>query len=265
MYNLIQADLFKLRKSISIKILFVITTVSAVAMTLIAYMIPQGKIDSSMTGIGFMFSDVNVISILGGVIAGIIICADFDNKIIHDAIAQGCSRGTVIASKAIVLCCTLAFILLPYAIVTGIGFSTGHKFSMGSVAIGFLHILTTDGATAISASGICKLFIVMLTLIIVYAAQLSICIPLAIVLKKPVLVVPIYYGISLLSAQLMRLKGKSIVFDGIFDCTPFGGNYEFATLKTGAGDIFKAIAVSLFFIAVMLVITYLGFRKSEIK
>jgi len=43
MYNLIRADLFKLRKSMTIKILFGITTVSAVVMAVMAYLIPQGK------------------------------------------------------------------------------------------------------------------------------------------------------------------------------------------------------------------------------
>lgn len=249
----------------AIKIIFGITTVSAVAMAVMAYLIPQGNIDASMTGIGFMFSDINMISILGAVIAGIFICGDFDNKIIHDAIANGSSRGTVIASKAIVFCGALAFILLPYAIVTGIALSTGSKFSMGSVAVGFLHILTSEAGTAFSASEIWKLLAIMLTLIIVYMAQLSICVPIALVLKKPVFVVAIYYGFSILCAQLMGLRDSSPLFDRIFACTPYGGNYTFMTLNTGTADIFKAISVSLIFIIVMLAVTYSAFRKSEIK
>ncbi len=65
MYNLILADLFKLRKSMAIKILFAITTASAVAMAVMAYLIPQGKISASMSGIGFMFSDADIMSIRG--------------------------------------------------------------------------------------------------------------------------------------------------------------------------------------------------------
>ncbi len=265
MLNLIQADLFKLRKSKAIYILLGITTLSAIAMAVMAYLIPQGKIEASMTGIGFMFSDINMISILGGVIAGVYICGDFDNKTIHDAIANGCSRGTVIVSKAAIFGFAVAFILLPYAIITGIALSTGSEFNMGSVAVGFLRILTSENTTAFSASDICKLLAVMLTLMIVYVAQLSICIPLAFMLKKPVLVVPIYYGFSILSAQLMRLSDSSPVFDRIFSCTPYGGNYAFVTMDTGTGDLVKAIVVSLVFIIVMLAVTYSAFRKSEIK
>ena len=102
MLNLIRADLFKMCKSSVMKILFGITTLCAGAMTVIAYFITQRKMDPGMTGIGFLFSDINIISILGAVIAGVFICGDFDNKTIHDAIACGCSRRTIIDRKSVV-------------------------------------------------------------------------------------------------------------------------------------------------------------------
>ena len=265
MYNLISADLFKLRKSMAIKILFGITTISSIIMAVIAYLIPQGNIDASMTGIGFLFSDIDVISILGAVLAGVFICGDFDDKTIHDAIANGYSRETVIVSKAVVFCCAVAFLLIPYAIIICISLSTGSKFDMGKVSVGFLHILTSEAGITFSTPEIWKFLAVMLTLMIIYAAQLSVCVPLAFTLKKPVLVVPIYYGFTIFCAQLVGLRGKSALFDGIFACTPFGGNYTFITLDSGLGDILKSIFVSLIFIIVMLVVTYSSFRKSEIK
>lgn len=249
----------------AIKILFGITTVSAVVMVGMAYLIPQGKIDASMVGVGFLFSDVDIISILGAVLAGVFICGDFDNKTIHCAIANGCSRATVIVSKAIVFCYAIAFILLPYAIATGIALSTGYKFSMGALSVGFLHLLTAEVGTVFSVSEIWKLLAVMLTLMIVYASQLSVCILLAFVVKKPVLVVAIYYGLTIFCAQLLGLRGSSSMFGRIFACTPFGGNYTFVTLNSGNGDIFNAIFVSLIFIIVMLAVTYCAFRKTEIK
>lgn len=265
MYNLFLADLFKLRKSMAIKVLFGITAVSAMVMTLMAYLIPQGKVDANMTGIGFLFSDINIISILGAVIACVFISGDFDNKTIHDAVANGHSRGAIIISKATVSFCALAIILLPYAIITGIALSTGSGFSMGSVALGFLHILTTEGGTVFSVSELWKLSAVMLTLVIVYAAQLSITVPLALVLKKPVLVIVIYYGFTLLCAQVAGLGESSTVLNRIFAGTPYGSEYTLVTLDTGTGDIFQAISVSLIFIVVMLAVAYSTFRRAEIK
>ncbi|MDP4147717.1 MAG: ABC transporter permease, partial [Bacillota bacterium] len=203
--------------------------------------------------------------ILGGVIAGIFICGDFDNKIIHDAIANGCSRSVVIVSKAVVFFCSIVFILIPYAIITGIALGTGSKFNMGSVAMGFLHVITSDGGKTFSAGDIGKLLLVMLTLIIVYAAQLSICILIAILSKKSVVVIAAYYAISIISGQLRALKNSSKGFDHIFACTPFGGNYGLLTLNSGLEDISKAILVSLIFIVVIIAVTNFAFRKSEIK
>lgn len=265
MLNIIQADLFKIFKSWTIKILFGITTLCSTIMVLIAYSIPQGKIDSGMTGIGFMFSDVNMISILGAVTAGIFICSDFDNKTIHETIACGGSRSSIIAGKSIVFFCAIGFILLPYAIATGIALSTGSRFSMGSLGVGFLNLLALESGVSFQVSELFKLLIVMLTLGIVYAAQLSICVLLAIVFKKPVFVVAVYYVFQILCAQLTGLKDSSQVFNTIFSCTPYGGNYSFLTTDSSTGDIIKAITVSLIFIMAILSVTYSIFRKSEIK
>lgn len=263
MFNLIRADLFKMYKSQAIKILFGITTLCALAMTVMAYLIPKGLINSEITGIGFMISDISMISILGAVISGIFICGDFDNKTINDAISCGKSRIDIIVSKSIVLFCGITFILLPYAIITGIALSTRYELSMGSVGIGFLNIQSLNSGNTYQLLDYLKLLIITVSLMIVYAAQLSICVPLAFVLKKPVLVVAIFYGLSILCGQLSGLS--SSVFKRIYAFTPFGGHYMFLSMDSKSVDISNAICVSLIFIIVMLTITYTVFRKSEIK
>ncbi|ADL50192.1 ABC transporter permease [Clostridium cellulovorans] len=265
MYNLILADLFKIRKSMTIKVIFAITTISAVAMVMMAYLIQQGSISTSMAGIGFMFSDINVMSILGAVMAGVFICGDFDNKIIHESIANGNSRGTVIVVKIITFLCSIVVILIPYIVATVIAFGTGYKFSMGSVSIGFLNLLTVETGKVLSAVEMWKLLVVMLTLLLVYLAQMSLCIPLALALKKPVFVVAIYYGATILFAQLVGVKNFSLVIYNIFSCTPYGGKHSMVVLNTGTGEIFKTISISLLFISTMFFISYFTFRKSEIK
>lgn len=234
-------------------------------MTVIAYLIPQGKIDQNLISIGFMFSDVNIISIVGAVIAGVYICGDFENKTIQDAVANGISRGTVIVSKAIVFSLGVFFILLPYVIITIFALSSGAAFSMGALAVGLLNILTTEAGVTLTAFGTMKLVGIMFLIVLVYTAQLSICIPLALMLKKPVLVVPIYYGLSILFAQLSKALASSTVMDRLFSITPFGGKHMFLTLQAGAGDILKTLFVSLFFILFMIVLAYSGFRRAEIK
>jgi ABC-2 type transport system permease protein len=264
MYNLIFADLFKLRKSIAIKILFGITTISAVAMAVIAYLIPQGKLDSSMSGIGFLFSDVNIMTILGGVVAGIFICGDFDNKTINQAVASGYGRSTLLISKMFVFFFAIVLLLIPYIIVTGIAISIGYKFNMG-VGLCFLNLLTQEAGKTFSVLEIWKLLVIMITLILVYLAQLSICVPLSFALKKPVLVVSICYGIQILYPQLIGIGSIYPVIHDVLNYFPYGEPFIFLTLITKSGDILRTAFLSVIFIILMISITSFVFRKSEIK
>ncbi|WDV46392.1 ABC transporter permease [Clostridiaceae bacterium M8S5] len=261
MYNLIKADLYKLRKTKAMKIMFGITTLSAVLMAWCAYLMPQGKIDQSLSGVVFMFSDINIMSIIGGIIASIIICSDFDNKTIHSAIASGSSRVYIIISKALVFCIAIIIMLMPYMITTGIALSTGAEFSVGPVAVGFLYNLVSE---AIGAD-MFKWLMVSFTLIIVYIAQLSICIPLAFTVKKPVLVIGIYYGLSIFCGQLGKLGENNAIVYRILSFTPFGGGYTFLTTNVESIKLIKALSASVLFVTIMSVIAINIFKKSEIK
>ncbi len=265
MYNLIWSDFYKLRKSSAVKVVFLITAICAVLMSIITNFIALGKLNITMAGIGFLFSDVNTKSILGAVIAGIFICGDFDNKTIHDAVSMGYSRAIIIVSKAVVFSLSIVVILLPYAIVTCFDLFSGNKFNVGSNSIGFLYIITKYCGTVISSGEVLKFIIIIFTIMVVYAAQLSICIPVAFTLKKPVFVVAIYYGITIVFAQIPSIAGKYEIFDKICNLTPFGSNYCFLALNTGTEALIKVIVVSLIFIIIMVLITYSVFRKKEIK
>lgn len=264
MFNLISADLFKIRKSISIKVLVAITALCAVAMTVMARLIPQGALDKSVSSLVFLFSDINVAGILVGVIAGIFICGDFENQTIHDAIAGGHGRGSVLISRTVTFYCSVLAILLPYAIVTSIALGTGAKFGPVSPSGTFLHLLTAPGAP-VSGAQAGKLIAVIITLIVLYAGQMSICIPLAIVLKKPVLVIAINYGVQILCGQLAQIAHTSSSFNTVYSLTPYGTSYMQAALNTPAGDLVKSLAVSAGFMLIMVLLAYTAFRKAEIK
>lgn len=265
MLNMIYADIYKMLKSGSMKILFAITVLTSLLMTVMGNAIANGRLSAEFGGIAFLFSDVNVISILGGVIAGIFICSDFENKTIHEAIACGCSRGKIVISKAVAFFCGIVVLLLPYGAATGIALSLGGNYNPGKDSLGFFYLLAKESGAVLKGADLPKLILVMIALIVVLASQLSVCIPLALLLKKPVLVVGLYYGISIMSAQLLGLARNHEIFDKIYSLTPFGGEYLFMTLKTGMGDVGKSLAVSLVFILLVLGITAGVFRKAEIK
>lgn len=267
MFNLIRADVFKVRKSSAMTILLLIAAASVVTMAVMAHQIADGGLKANLSGLVFLFSDIDVISILGAVCAGVFICGDFGNQIIHDAIAGGCGRFSIVAEKMVVFLCAAAILLLPYFIAAGIGIGSGARFSIGNTgaSAGFLHLLTTLSRESLLYGEYFKLFGLMLLLVIVYMAQLSICLPLAIGFKKPVIVVAVYYALSLLIGQLATLIQGSELFNNLVDCTPYSLNYMLPSLNMSIVSIWKAVTVSIIFTVIMLGISYALFRKAEIK
>lgn len=263
MFNLYLADLYKMVKSKAMRILLGIAVVCAAAVPVIAYLISRGKLSQNLSGINFLLSDASMVSILGAVIAGVFICGDFDNRSIHEAVANGNSRCAIVIGKAAFFTTALLIVMLPYILSVLIGIGTGAQFSMTSV--GFIHLLISESGKGLTAAEIGKLIVVLLTLAVVYIGQLSVCLPFAIAFKKPVIVIVLSYALALLTAQLQAIKSSSKAFDNIFGCTPFGGDYSFLNLDSSAQDIVKAIAVSVIFAGLMIFIACIAFRKSEIK
>jgi ABC-2 type transport system permease protein len=263
MLNLYLADLYKMRKSMTMKILLGISAACAVTVPVIAYLISQGKLSKNLSGINFLLSDASMVSILGAVLAGVFICGDFDNRSIHEAVANGNSRFAIVFGKAAFFITASFIVMLPYAIAVLIGLGTGAKFSMTST--GFIHLLISESGKSLTAAELGKIILLLLTLAIAYIGQLSVCLPFAMAFKKPVVVIVLSYGITLFTAQLQAFKNSSKAFSRIFSCTPFGGGYGFLNLSSSAQDIFKAIVVSVIFTAVMTFIAFIVFRRSEIK
>lgn len=264
MHNLIKADLYKIFRMTGMKILLLITSACAIIMTVMAYYIPQGKIPASYTGVGFLFSDVNIMSIIGAVAAGILLCGDFDNKTIHDAISSGISRTVIVVGKSVTYMITIMVLLLPYVIATLAAVVSGKEFGMGSVGVGFLNIMANSGGT-LDSNGIIKTIAIMAVLLIVYAGMLSLCIPIAFATRKPVIVVAVYYVLTIVFANLSSLRSDYSFFDKIMGLLPFGGDYSMLTAASATSDIVKGLAVSIIFGSVIVALTAVGFQETEIR
>ncbi len=265
MLNQILADLYKLRKTSSIKILFVISLICASTMTAMAYLISNGTLDKSLSGPAFLLSDVSMLGILGALFAGLYISGDFENKAIHSSISNGVTRGSIIVGKSVVFFISIAILILPYVICIIISLSLGARFSADLSSLGFLNLLISGSSASFAIADIPKFVLVIIVLAIVYLAQLSICIPLSITIKKPVIIMAIYYAFSFLTGQLMLIQSKNELFEKIYSFTPYGGTHGVITLTTGTGDIIKALIVSIVFISIMLAIANGAFRKSDVK
>lgn len=264
MINLIHVDLFSLRRIKVIKVLFVIMLLAALSMVLVSYLAAAGYIGRELPGYVTGLTDMMAMSITGPLAAGVFICSDFENKTIQAAVSCGFGRGTLIVSKSISLFLVIIVFLLPYSIITAIAFSTGYAFGAPYAPSVYLGILSNAPYMAFTAQVLSKMIIVMLILMVVYAAKMSILVLLAFSVRKPVLVTGIGFCIMLFG-QMFADGSNSFIVKEILSYTPFEQGYWVLTMDAGAGTQLKAVIVSIAFIILMLSITYGIFKKAELK
>lgn len=266
MINLIQSDFYKLSKSRTIKILFIIMWIAAGVVASVSYLMAQGKVGYELSGPISGLTDIMMVAIVGPFLAGIYICTDFDNKSINDAISScGSSRMTVIMSKALVYYLLVILMLVPYAVVTVIGFASGAEFSKPFAASVFLSILANPTHLSFTASVFGKMVAIMLVMMITYASEMTVCVFLSFILRKSSLVIFIGFVIILVLQILGGLGTKVEVVEQILSYTPFSIGNTVLTMDAGVYVILKSLGISLLFIVWLLSITNGAFRKSEIK
>jgi ABC-2 type transport system permease protein len=210
-------------------------------------------------------TEIVIVSLLGSLMAGILICSDFETKTIHDSVASGNGRFAIVISKSLVYILIIAILLLPYLAATIIAFCTGAKFASPFVASVFIGILSDTAGRGISVDTIGKMIIVSLTVILIHAARLSICIPFAFKIRKPVVILAIGFIFDAMIDLLIRALDGIPILSDVISFTPYYRDYLLLTMSTGAGVLLKAVLSCIIFMAIMTGLTYAIFRRDEIK
>lgn len=265
MVNIILADFFCLRRTKIIHVLFGIVSICALVMVIVSALFARKRLDP---GIIFGISgvaDAMVMYLIASIVAGIYISGDFDNNAVQDAISCGLGRGKIIVSKALVFFGIILIMLLPYIIVTVISMSIKVKFAEPFAASVFLEILFEQSGGTMSAQLLWKALNVMLVMAIVYMGQLSICVLLAFIMRKTVYVMSLGFSILIFLQILMGISQNNKGMSTIFSFTPYYSGFTMLSLNSTTNDLIKSVLVSLAYITIVLLITFLAFRKKEVK
>lgn len=265
MLNLMRAEIYKLGKSTGFKICILLSLICAVTLTTISHAIAAGNISAGNMGNASGLTELMIISLLGSFMTGSLICGDFDTKTIHDAVACGRGRISVVISKAFVYILMIALLLLPYIITTIIALSTGAEFTAPFVASAFIGILSDVSGSSVTLPDAGKIFVICLVTILVQAARLSLCIPLAFKVRKQVVVMGIGFAASGLMDFVVGLLDDVPILKGILAFTPYSRDYVIVGMNTKTDILIKAAGSSIVFIGIMAAITCLFFKKAEIK
>lgn len=260
MRALIQADLFKIRKSSLIKILLLLSVISAIMMYLAANLLAKGDLTlANGVQLASFFSDPQMISLLGCVTAGVFITSDFENKAIEHAISSGKGRLSIVSSKMTALALILLWLMLPYFVFNVACQLLDQEF-LAFLQTPLLHLAAQSSSLSASDAG--KLVLIFLTILLQTIAQLSITLPIIFLLRKPVLVMAVSYFLQLLLGPLASLNQQT---KAIMSYTPFGLDGTKLTMTAKSAVFVEYMGISLLFILFMIIIAYLIFRKAEVK
>lgn len=267
MCNLIKADFYKIHRSMIYKVLFLLMAVCAAVSTLVSHLIGTGDMDIAAAASTALLTDVVMLNLVGAVIAGQLICGDFENKLVQSAVAGCCGRFTLVVSKMVTYTLLNAVMSLPYAICAFVGFVSGAKFGPALSASSYLRILAETGSVDATAEAILKYLIVLAVIPLIYTAQNSMVFLLAFVMRSKALVVTVvgFLFCILFGMTSSLVSSHSETVEKLISWTPFSPDACALCNAATSGTILKMLGISLVTVICMTLITYASFRKSEIK
>ena len=269
MCKLIKAELFKLRKSIYYKAIALGTILYAL-MDIYAYFTGLYHPSNGVKELFHSFLFWQRCLLLCGILAGVFIGGDFDNRMLHSQIAVGNSRRNIFMAKAFVFWLACIVIAVVYQSVDIVGMTCLYGFGIKITFYEFLLLMRTE-----------------IVYLIIFSGFISVCILTAFVFKALFTVtateiVWIMFG----SVVFQNLANLNTIIDHIYNHSVFGSMTSF-TLPLYAyeggmrslesvpvEEIFEILAVqqytkfvliSLVTVLVTTTISYYVFKNTELK
>ncbi|MBS7009308.1 hypothetical protein [Anaerostipes sp.] len=263
MINIVRSDLLKLKKSAALKVMFLISGAGAVLMVLCAHWFQNGTLGAGAAANASFLADAQMVALLGTVAAGLFLCGDFENKTIHDAVSGGKGRNEIILGKAVSYFIVLLILILPYFLVAAAAIFIDSQYQLYIPSV-FLTLICQESGDAVTLQSALKMIGITAAVCVVYAGQLSICLPLSFIFRRPVPVIGIGYLVSLICGMLQA--GGNQAFQKLISLTPFHSKYLFRLSMDAEPEILlKSISAGAVFAALMILISVLIFRRAEIK
>ncbi|WP_368653307.1 hypothetical protein AB4Y30_16675 [Ornithinibacillus sp. 4-3] len=260
--QLLKADVFKLSRSISPWVLFTLAMLSAIIFAACSHYVATGSLNvETASGTLALFSETQMMALLGSIAAGICLTTDFENKIIENAVSGGHSRNAIIINKILILFILLALLYFPYIIITIIFSFTDTLFS-GFIPTPTLNLLSESVQQNFTVRLLGKIFLVSGMSLFIFISQLMVSIFYMFLFKKAVFVIAATYMTSLILGPISSLND---FVHSVMAYTPFGIDLSQLTLSMNSKFITESLLISLLFILVLYLITILIFRKAEVK
>lgn len=260
MINQLRADLFVLRHSGAALLSLLVCVLAAAGYTVLQHGLATGSLGPDLASGVQVFSDVLMVSLLGPLLYGTIVSGPFETKSVHNALLAS-SRAAFVAAKTVIAAGAVTVLSLPYGIATLIGLATGAEF-LPAVPTSF-SLLLAEGAE-LTSQRIGTVLAITATSAVLTAAKLAVCVPLAIRVQRPLVVMAAGFVWGSVADLLGGAAEDVPGLDQLVRLTPFAREHVPTPDSTG-GDMLAAVAVSVVFVALMGVLAWALFRRADVK
>lgn len=260
MINQLRADLFTQRHSTGLLVCLVAACGAAGLYTYFQHELALDNLaPASVNGVQGL-SDVFLVNLLGALLIGLVVSRPFETKSVHHALLAA-GRGAFVASKTVVAALAVVALALPFGAAALMARATEAEFAP-SVPTTFALLTASTGP--LDAGTVARLVAVVFVAALLYAAELAVCIPLAIVVKRPIVVMAAGFAWTFVADLAVGSAERWEVTEALVGLTPFATDRM--PLPDGtAGDLLGTTIVCLAFIALMGALSWLLFRRSDVR
>ncbi len=266
MINLIKADFYKINRSAIYRVLFIISAICAITTTVVSHNVYSGNMDTATAASTAMLTDVVILNLINCVLAGQLICGDFENKLIQSALTGTSGRFTLVCSKMAVYTALIGIMSVPYALCAIICPALCSGYCAPFSASAYLKMLFDSTTADFSMNMILKYTAISVIMVLVYAAQSGFVFLMGFIIKnKPLIVTALGFVINTIIGMGSSLIAGNSAADKVLEWTPYGLDIYSMGNDTGTFTLIKVSLICIVFIALFTGLSYAAFRNAEIK
>lgn len=260
MINQLRAELYMLRHGLTVPLCLLACTIAAALYMVLQHQLATGSLGPAEANGVAGLSDVMLVSLLGSLIYGAVVALPFETKSVHNALLAT-NRAAFVAATTTISALAVTALSLPYGLAALAARMTGEAFAP-AVPTAFSLLAAQTGDLTGSEAG--TIIAVTLTSAVMSAAKLSVCLPLAFWLKRPLVVMAAGFAWSFVADLLGSAAAGVPGLSAVVELTPFSAEHAPGPGSTG-GEMLGAVIVSVVFLALMGLASWLVLRRADIK
>src|SRR5699024_5715547 len=217
MINQLRGDLYAIPRTGPVLLCLAVSVIAAALYTWLQHSLAAGSLVPAAASGVQVLSDALMVSLMGPLLFGALVAQPFETKSVHNSLLAS-GRGAFVGAKTLLTALAVTALSLPYGIAALIGLATGEEFAP-AIPTAFSLLLAEGGGVDTARVG--EVLALTVTMAVLTTAKLSVCLPLAFQLRRPLVVMAVGFVWGFLADLIGTTAADVDGFDALVRLTPF--------------------------------------------